>query len=446
MTSFRPLHLGIGLSLVCLSGAACSGGFLYQVHGPGVDDVPGQQDSGTPADSDSDTGDGPGAQVYDIPTENIPGIDDPSDVLFNGEEIPVFQLEFSDEAWDDLVQTYYDYIYYGKEFSYVEASFTYEGQTWSPVGVRLKGQNSARNPETSKGAFKISFDEYIPSYRFLDRKHLTLNNMVSDYSMMHERLAYLVWREFGVPAARCSHAQLYIDGEYYGLMTNVETVDKQMIGRWFEDTSGTLFEGWDVDFKPAYLDMWQVEFGSGDTTNIKGVTYALQNSGEDALEEAGWFLDWQDFINYWAGGAVVGQFDGYPYSSPGDDFHVYDDPTTGKLWFIPHGADETFSSSTYTLTSVNGIVAVRCKEVTWCLNDWISATWDVLDMIESHRVDLLAVFDEVQAQIEPYVEADERKPYDMSQVVYYQDYMRSMIEGRAGVVESQLGSPPARSR
>ena len=55
--------------------------------------------------------------------------------------------------------------------------------------------------------------------------------------MMHERMAYWVARQAGgIPASRANHAQLTINGQPYGLYTNVETVKKRILRRWFPTT------------------------------------------------------------------------------------------------------------------------------------------------------------------------------------------------------------------
>ncbi len=79
---------------------------------------------------------------------------------------------------------------------YVEATFSLDaaGGAYGPldVGVRLKGNASFRTLD-GKAAFKLNFDP-APGGRFLGLRRLTLNNMVQDPSMLHEALAYEVFR------------------------------------------------------------------------------------------------------------------------------------------------------------------------------------------------------------------------------------------------------------
>ena len=123
---------------------------------------------------------------------------------------------------------------------YVDASFSLAaaGGTYGPlaVGVRLKGSASFRTLE-GKAAFKIAFDE-----RFLGLRRLTLNKMVQDPSMLHEALAFEVHREAGIASPRTGYAYVRVDGDDYGLYSNIETPDRVMLPRWFASTTH-LYEG-----------------------------------------------------------------------------------------------------------------------------------------------------------------------------------------------------------
>src|SRR5688500_1386801 len=45
--------------------------------------------------------------------------------------------------------------------AYVKAMITYEGATYGPIGVHLKGQNSFQ-PITGKPSLRLKIDKYIP--------------------------------------------------------------------------------------------------------------------------------------------------------------------------------------------------------------------------------------------------------------------------------------------
>ncbi len=407
---------------------------------------------GTPLDS-GDTG-----PITDTDTEDprdtagpdtIPDAPEPADAIFSGEELPVFTIAITRENADTLQAEYA-----GGDHEWVEATFTYEDQEYGPVGLRLKGENSFESFR-EKPSLKVDFNRYDPDLRFLQLNGITLNNMDNDYSMMHERVAYRVYREAGVPAYRANHALVYVhetvDDEvvserFYGLYALLENANKDMLSRWFESDEGSLFEIWDVDFYDGYVPCpnlygtagcFQLETGDDLRTNIQGVADAMELSGASAIEAAEDHLHLDDFLAYWAVGGLVAQFDAYPYTSPGDDCHVYDDPTSGALWFIPHGMDEAFYYPDSDFSSVNGIIAARCKSSALCYQSWKDRVWQAHD--EAVEWGWLDYFDEVLAQIEPWVEQDTNKPYGNDYVSYYQSSMRVFIADRERYVESVVG-------
>jgi len=367
----------------------------------------------------------PAPSDYEAPGVESVGGYDPIAEMFSGEEVPHFDIELSSAALEALRRD---------PLEYTEGAITYRGRRYEPVGVRLKGQGSFL-PIDEKAAFKIDFDAFEDGGRFHGIERLTFNNMRYDYSMLHERLGYAVYRELGVPASRAAHATLAINGALYGLYTNLESVDEDMAGRWFDDLSGSMFEAWDVDFYDRYIGDYELEFGPDDRSGLQGTADALEDSGEEALAAAAAHVDLDGFLAYWAAGVVIGQFDAYPYSWPGDDIHLYDDPEAG-LTFIPWGVDETFSGRVRP-DRVYGILGARCLDVGWCEDAWRRAVADALDVADA--MDLAGLFDAVAEQIAPHVEADRQKPYSEDAVWREQRQVREFITGRRAELERELG-------
>lgn len=382
-------------------------------------------------DSAEDSAADTAVEAPDPTVEQIDAYDDGnSDTLFDDDALESYAIELSWQAVEALRSDPY---------TYVEGAFRFEGRTYSPVGVRLKGQNSFE-PIDEKPSIKVKFNEYVDGARFHGLQELTFDNMDNDGSMMHERLAYLMYREAGLPASRCTHALLNINGENYGLYAFVETVDSTFLERWYASPEGSLFEIWDVDFTDDSIDLFTLKEGPDDRTRLQGLADALEEPDETAMDSAAAWLDIDGFLLYWAVGAVVGQFDAYPYSAPGDDAYVYDDPETGVLHFLPHGVDETFYYPTYNVESVNGTVAAHCLLDADCQAALREKIWEVQAVSEA--IDLVSSFDEVQAQIAAYVEEDPRRPYSLDEVLSSQDQMRSFIADRPAALEEMIGARP----
>ncbi len=373
--------------------------------------------------------------------EQVPGVDDPAAELFDGEGLPEFHLEISeasmgaleDESWEELYNPWDEVV----DFQYAEATLTYDGREIGPVGLRMKGQGSFQ-PIWGKPSLKLDFDEFVVGGEFLGLERLTLNNMASDPSMLKERLGYHVLRQVDQPASRCDYALVYLNGEYKGVYANVESTDRKMVGRWFEDTGGSMFEGWDTDFYVGWTDMFQLEFGPDDRGNLEGLALALENpSPAVAMDDAAEFLDVQGFVGFWSAIALIGHFDGYPYHY--DDFHVYDDPTSGTLWLMPWGLDESFNPWA-TVVEIAGIVALQCGgDQEGCLLDWFYSLLDRLDALEGMGME--AMLDDEAARIQPRIEEETLLPYDegIESVAPAQEDLRLYIADRRATLMSELG-------
>ena len=322
---------------------------------------------------------------------------------------------------------------------YVPATLIYQGGSYGPVGLKLKGQNSFL-PFSQKASLRINVNEYDPAASFWGLKDLTLNNMSSDPSMMHERLAYKVARDAGLTASRANHLLLSVNGQFYGLYANVETVKHRMIKDHFDDGGGSLFEATDVDFQPQFIGAYKLKDGPDDRTRIAGLVQALaMPDTEQALAAASEFVDLHHFQRYWAMETIIGQFDAFPYSVPGDDYYLYDDPTSGKLWFIPWGMDETFISGQFPPMQINSQLAVRCLGSATCKQAYVDQVWELLAMTEA--MGLEGERARVQAQIAPYIARDTRKPYDMAAVTEGQTQLGYFIRGRRELLGMMLPPP-----
>jgi hypothetical protein len=357
------------------------------------------------------------------------------DSLFSEEDLPVFEIWIEDDAFADLLDEPYEYV---------RATLAYDNMTYENVAIRTKGENSWRAID-EKASLKLDLNHYDDGPGdVLGLKKITLNAMNEDYSMMHERLGYRMFREAGVPAARATHALVYLNDEYYGLFTHLESVDDTMIARWFEDDSGSLFEQHDADYYTAYVQdntYFQLEEGEDNRDKLQALADVLEGSGSDVIEEAGEHINWDNFITYWAVGAVVMNFDTYPYHS--DDCHVYHDPTTDQLYYIPHGVDEAFyyANAHYHMEdSAGGLLSYRCREVPSCRNKWAAKVYEMQELSES--IDLAGYAEDVRDQIRVWAQADTNKNYGMAYVDYYQNEMITFIENRESVIQSQIGANP----
>jgi spore coat protein H len=344
--------------------------------------------------------------------------------------MPEIELIIPPDSWTSLESQPYEYV---------PATLVYDGRSYGPVGLHLKGQNSFL-PLSQKAAFRVNVDEYVDGAKFFGLDDLTFNNMSTDYSMMHDRASYWVARQLGLPASRANHALVTVNGEFYGLFSNVETVKSRMIGRWFTDPSGALFEATDVDLAPIYIDNYEHEGGPDDRVLLQQAADALASgTPSEAISAASAYVDMAKFRRFWALCAVVGQFDSFPYSDPGDDYFVYADPSSGRLHFLPWGMDETYYAGSHDVLLVRSILATTCMDDPSCYDAFVDQTWAVLDEVDA--MDILGRLDFLRDQIAPHVIRDTRKPYTNNRVQDFQNSMRIFINDRRTNLAEMLPPP-----
>ena len=191
-----------------------------------------------------------GVQIIE-PNGDEKYINQPSDSIFNQENLPTFEINLpvgalayinSDPAAEE----------------YVEGSLTYNGETISPIGIRSKGSIGAfvggvsgpdwGNPSGHKIATKLSMKFKIDwkgyNSTFYNLKSLQLHSMNLDPSQLHDRLGYWLFKQMGVPSPRAIHAKLYINGEYNGIFSLVEQIDEQFADYHFQGAGNIYKEVW----------------------------------------------------------------------------------------------------------------------------------------------------------------------------------------------------------
>lgn len=233
---------------------------------------------------------------------------------------------------------------------YTHAGLTYGDTTLADVGIRIKGESSRRTL-MQKAAFKIKVDEYVADQTLLGLKRITLNNMLSDDTYMSECLAYHVWRAAKLPAPRCNHAVVYVNDTYYGVYAHVESEDKAFLRRWFANNDGNLYEDGMADFVDGAASSFDLQTNESaeNRSDLIALISAIDNaSSATYLQDLEPVLDTAHFLRYSAMEAAVNQWDGYSYTyfEP-NNYHFYNDPSTGKFTFIPWGHDLSMKAFRY---------------------------------------------------------------------------------------------------
>ena len=107
------------------------------------------------------------------------------------------------------------------------------------IGFRIRG-NTSRNAD--KKSFKIDFNHFKRGRQFFDIEKINLNGEHNDPSVSRSKICWDIFEKIDIPSTRASHAELHINGEYYGLYVSVEHIDENFLERNFDDHSGNLWK------------------------------------------------------------------------------------------------------------------------------------------------------------------------------------------------------------
>lgn len=223
------------------------------------------------------------------------------------------------------------------------AGFVRSYGPWN-VSLKVKGMfGSFRNlPAGEKAGLKIKF----PSGRRPDGlKKFTLNNMVQDGSMVRESLAYHVFREMGVAAPRVGYARVTINGAYFGIYLNVETMDEVALPRWFA-TTGHLYEGsygnWFGEVADAFSGHYEVDEGDeGNRADLQELIAVARSRPRGWLDRMHRVADLEQMAMMWACEWFTGHWDGYSQHLP-NNYYLHAD-ASGRFSMMPWGTDQTFT-------------------------------------------------------------------------------------------------------
>ena len=264
---------------------------------------------------------------------------DASVAFFANGVVPRLKIQISDAELQRLRQHPREYV----RCTISEA----DKQTYAHVGIRLKGSAGSFRGLDDRPALTLNFDKFQKGQEFHDLEKIHLNNSVQDPTYLNELLASELFLAAGVPAARTTHARVWLNGRDLGFYVLKEGFGKDFLKRHGLDPNGNLYESGaaqDLDGQT------QLESGSGpaDRSDVKAVVEACREP-EPArrwlrLEK---LVDIDRFLTFMAMELMTVHWDGY--SQNRNNYRFYFHPKSGKLQFFPHGLDQTLAHGNYSV-------------------------------------------------------------------------------------------------
>ena len=223
---------------------------------------------------------------------------------------------------------------------YSEVQLVEDGVTHKHVALKLKGAASFRGLH-EKPAMTLDFDTFKGAARFHGQKKFHLNNGIEDPSLLHEWLSGEIARECGVPAGRCGHALVRINGDDKGLYLIREGFTKGFLKAHFGNNDGAFFEG---ALQKEIGDHTEMSDGKEEDEKalMELVAVAKGDDTNKRWKRLAELLDVERYAAYLAAEHVLEFTDGYNFGI--NNYRIYRDEKSGKFCFILHGLDETWRS------------------------------------------------------------------------------------------------------
>lgn len=283
-------------------------------------------------------------QVSPLPPKNKSKSPDASDAFFANGEIPSMKIFIEDAELNKLR---------GNLRAYVKCRVVENDKTeYKDVGVKCKGAAGSFRSIDDRPALTLNFDKYIKKQNFHAMDKIHLNNSVQDPTYLHEIICAEINLAGGVVAARASHARVWINNRDLGFYGFKEGFDKAFLKRHFTDNDGNLYDGGFCQDIDGNMERDEGK-GPDDKADVKALIAACRE-GDPAKrwEKVDALLDVDNFLSFMALELMCCHWDGYCQNR--NNYKFYFDPTSKKAFFFPHGMDQMFGDTNFSVLHVPG--------------------------------------------------------------------------------------------
>lgn len=149
--------------------------------------------------------------------------------------IQKIELTFLQPNWDYQLDT----AKQGSDNYIMAAQVKINGVAFDSVGVKYKG-NSSYSPSNKKNPLHIELDSY-KSQSYNGVSDIKLGNNYKDPSLIREVLGYDILKNY-MHCSQSNFAKVYINGVYYGVFSNTESIGKKFYSNHFYSSGNTAIK------------------------------------------------------------------------------------------------------------------------------------------------------------------------------------------------------------
>jgi len=256
-------------------------------------------------------------------------------------------LEFENKDWEQEVQDFH-----GTDVD-VAATMIVDGKRYPNVGVHFRGMSSYMGVGMgSKRSLGVSMDMADPKQRLLGYKNLNLLNCNGDGSQLSTVLYSHIARQH-IPAPKANVVKVVINGESWGLYTNVQQFDKAFLEENYKSAKGTRWKvrgspggrgGFEYfgDDPAAYKRIFDIKTDDDPKAwqALINLCKVLNQTPADKLQAAlEPIIDVDGLLWFLALDVALINSDGY--WTRASDYSIFLD-NKGKFHIVPHDMNEAF--------------------------------------------------------------------------------------------------------
>ena len=150
----------------------------------------------------------------------------------------VHHIDIQIDDWDKFLEE-------APEEEYTECDVEIDGELFTSIGLRAKGNNSRRLVEEyglDRYSLKIEFDHFQEGNTYYGLDKMSLDSSFQDNSYLKNYMTYDMMRFMDVPSPLCSYVRVTVNGEYWGLFLAVEEPEEAFARRNFGADHGMLYK------------------------------------------------------------------------------------------------------------------------------------------------------------------------------------------------------------
>ena len=325
------------------------------------------------------------------------------------------------------------------------------------AGVRSRG-GASRNPD--KLGLRVDFDRYVTGQRFLGLKSIVLKNLWQDGSFMHEQLAMSFFARMGQPASRESFCRLYINNEFQGLYSIVESVDNAYLKRTLGENNGYLYSyqlqsPWRGEYLGDEFEPYKTRF---QPQNHERETDAMlylpihdwirevnESDGPTWRERVEEYLDLAQFVTHAALESFLAEDDGLLGANGMNNFFLYRFQDSKRHRFITWDQDGAFLVPDYSIfqRTEDNVLFARA----FAYPDLRDLYFQVLESAAASAAEdnwLESEIDRIAGLVGSAVEQDSKKPFSTEAFYESVEALKHFARIRPTLVRQQILSAHAR--